>query len=67
MECREQTAVDWIVAPEEPASPGACMMHGMLYAASSNLVREGSYAKVFCQPHGTVRHSFATGKLPTVE
>jgi hypothetical protein len=24
------------------------MMHGMLYAASSNLVTAGSYAKVFC-------------------
>ncbi len=46
--CLEQTAVAWIVAPERPASPSGCMIHGMQYAASSNLVGEGSYAKVFC-------------------
>jgi hypothetical protein len=46
--CSDQTAVAWIVAPEHPASPSGCMIHGMQYAASSNLVTEGSYAKVFC-------------------
>jgi hypothetical protein len=47
-ECRKETAVDWIVAPEHPSSPAACMAHGTLYAASSHLVGEGSYAKIFC-------------------
>lgn len=46
--CHEPTAVSWIIAPDHPASAGACMRHGMLYAASSQLVTEGSYAKVFC-------------------
>jgi hypothetical protein len=46
--CGDRTAIAWIVAPEQPASPGGCMIHGMQYAASSNLVTQGSYAKVFC-------------------
>ena len=46
--CGDQTAIAWIVAPEQPESPSGCMIHGMQYAASSNLVTEGSYAKVFC-------------------
>ena len=25
-----------------------CMRHGMLYAAESHLVSDGSYAKIFC-------------------
>jgi hypothetical protein len=47
-ECRDATAVSWILAPEQPDSIGGCMRHGMLYAASTNLVLEGSYAKIFC-------------------
>jgi hypothetical protein len=47
-ECRKETAVDWVIAPEQPPTITGCMMHGTLYAASSHLVGEGSYAKVFC-------------------
>ena len=47
-QCHEPTAVAWIVSPEHPSSASGCMMHGMLYAASSRLVTEGSYASVFC-------------------
>jgi hypothetical protein len=47
-DCHKPTAVAWIVAPETPPSATGCMMHGMRYAASSNLVTPGSYAKVFC-------------------
>jgi hypothetical protein len=46
--CSEGTSVAWVVAPEHPESIGACMRHGMLYAAESHLVTGGSYAKVFC-------------------
>jgi hypothetical protein len=46
--CHKPTSVAWIVAPESPASASGCMMHGVLYAASSNLVTPGSYAKIFC-------------------
>ena len=46
--CGDQTAVAWIVAPEQPSSASGCMIHGTQYAASSNLVTQGSYAKVFC-------------------
>ena len=49
-ECRQLTAVDWIAAPEAQRSLTGCMRHGLLYAASSHLVTEGSYAKVFCVP-----------------
>lgn len=47
-QCQELTALAWIVAPDHPPSVSGCMTHGMLYAASSNLVAAGSYAKVFC-------------------
>ena len=47
-QCQEKTAVAWVIAPEPQSSPTGCMMHGMLYAASSRLVTPGSYAKVFC-------------------
>jgi hypothetical protein len=47
-ECREPTAVDWVIAPSHPNSVSGCMIHGMQYAAESNLVIAGSYAKVFC-------------------
>jgi hypothetical protein len=47
-QCQEQTAVAWVIAPEPQSSPTGCMMHGMFYAATSRLVTEGSYAKVFC-------------------
>ena len=59
-ECRELTAVSWIVAPEQPSSIPGCMRHGMLYAASSNLVTAGSYAKVFCSTRQTFAGSSAT-------
>ena len=46
--CGETTSVAWIVAPEHPESIVGCMRHGMLFAASTNLALEGSYAKIFC-------------------
>ncbi len=46
--CGETTSVAWIVAPEHPGSIVGCMRHGMLYAAESHLVSNGSYAKIFC-------------------
>ena len=58
-ECQKATAVSWIVAPEHPPSLGGCMRHGMLYAATSNLVKEDSYAKVFCSTGTTAGRSTA--------
>jgi hypothetical protein len=52
-DCAEKTAVVWMQAPEDQPTAGACMMHGMFYAASSNLVTPGSYARVFCTPGGS--------------
>jgi hypothetical protein len=46
--CEQDTAAAWIIAPEHQATAGDCMRHGLLYAASSGVVIEGSYAKVFC-------------------
>jgi hypothetical protein len=59
VKCREPTAVAWIVAPESQSSVSGCMMHGLLYAASSRLVTAGSYAKVFCRAE-----AHAGGDLP---
>ena len=47
-ECVERTAIAWVVAPEHPDTAGGCMRHGMLYAARSNIVVKGGYAKIFC-------------------
>ena len=58
--CREATSVAWVVAPEHPASIFGCMRHGMLYAAESHLVTEGSYAKVFCSSRATAGKSTAS-------
>ncbi|MGH6924245.1 MAG: hypothetical protein ACRED5_10955 [Propylenella sp.] len=57
--CQKATALSWIVAPERPASLGGCMRHGMFYAATSNLVKEDSYAKVFCSTGTTAGKSTA--------
>jgi hypothetical protein len=58
-QCQQATAVSWIVAPEHPPSMGGCMRHGMLYAAESHLVTQGSYAKVFCSTRTTAGKSAA--------
>ena len=58
-ECVQATAVSWIVAPEHPDTASGCMRHGMLYAASSNLVVSGSYAKIFCSTGTTAGKAHA--------
>ncbi len=58
--CGDQTAVAWIVAPEQPSSASGCMIHGMQYAANSNLVTKGSYAKVFCTAAGAPGRTIPT-------
>jgi hypothetical protein len=57
--CGETTSVAWIVAPEHPESIVGCMRHGMLYAAESHLVSDGSYAKIFCSQGTRVGNSTA--------
>ena len=57
--CGEVNSVAWVVAPEHPTSMAGCMRHGMLYAAESRLVTEGSYAKVFCSSGTTAGRSTA--------
>lgn len=59
-QCQQPTAVSWIIAPEHPASLSGCMRHGMLYAAESNLVSKGSYAKVFCKSGQTAGNTAAS-------
>lgn len=46
--CNQQTAVDWVAAPEQQIGLGECLIHGEEYAANSRLVRDGEYVKVFC-------------------
>lgn len=59
-DCREPTAVSWIIAPEAQGSATGCMVHGMQYAAMSHLVTAGSYAKIFCSPHAPRQHAEIT-------
>ena len=49
-QCNRETAVDWIAAPETSVGLAGCQLHGLQYAASSRLVKEGTYPKVFCRP-----------------
>ena len=51
-ECDQVSARAWIVPPDQAASLSGCMMTGMQYAASSGIVTQGSYAKVFCRAGG---------------
>jgi hypothetical protein len=48
MKCQMNTATHVLHAPEASDSLTGCMMHGMQYAAESNVVTEGYYPKVFC-------------------
>jgi hypothetical protein len=51
-DCNRLTSVAWIKAPDLPGRtaelPLACMRHGLMYAAESQLVTRGSYLKVMC-------------------
>ena len=57
--CAQDTAVAWIAAPEHQNTIGGCMRHGMLYVASSGLVTEGSYSKIFCSAGRTASGTHA--------
>jgi len=47
-QCDRHTAVDWIPAPEQAEGLSMCAQTGYEFAAESNLVREGTYPKIFC-------------------
>lgn len=51
-DCQKDTAIDIFYAPpssDEGISLSGCARQGMLYAAESQLVKPGNYAKVICQ------------------
>ncbi len=50
VECGRPTAVHWIAVPEQARSQSGCLSDGLRFAASSHLVSDGSYPKVFCKP-----------------
>jgi hypothetical protein len=51
-DCNRETSVAWIKAPDLPGRSGelpiACLRHGMMFAAESQLVVQGSYLRVLC-------------------
>ncbi|ADZ71361.1 hypothetical protein [Polymorphum gilvum] len=53
-DCNQNTAQDWMVAPGT-FSLSYCMVHGQKFAAESHMVRNGEYAKIFCQSLTTTR------------
>jgi len=58
-DCQRETAISKFYAPEPQSSYSACMMHGMLFAAQSRMVKEGTYPKIFCVPFGAPKHKVA--------
>ena len=52
-QCDRHTAVDWIPAPEQAQGLGMCAQTGYEFAAESNLVKAGTYPKIFCSIGGT--------------
>jgi hypothetical protein len=51
-QCDRHTAVDWIPAPQQVEGLGSCAQTGYEFAAESNLVKEGTYPKIFCSAAG---------------
>ncbi|WP_417667377.1 hypothetical protein [Roseibium sp.] len=47
-DCNRDTALNWMVAPGNH-NLSYCMVHGQKFAASSGVVREGEYVKVYCK------------------
>jgi len=47
-DCNRDTALDWMVAPGEyPLSD--CRVQGQQYAATSGIVHDGEFVKVYCK------------------
>jgi hypothetical protein len=54
-DCQKATAVANVYAPEPANSMSGCLTTEMLFAAESNLVTKGTYAKIVCiPPHASV-------------
>ena len=47
-QCDRHTAVDWLSVTEQAEGLGMCAKTGFEYAAESNLIRRGTYPKIFC-------------------
>ena len=54
-DCQKATARDVFYAPPSDGGMVNCAREGLLYAAQSNLVTPGSYAKIFCEAGHRVR------------
>jgi hypothetical protein len=51
LQCDRASATDWVAAPEPQPSLGACMIHGVEYAAQSRLVVAGkTWPRIYCVP-----------------
>ncbi|WP_150522972.1 hypothetical protein [Roseibium sediminis] len=47
-DCNRETALSWMVAPGNHQL-AFCMINGQRYAATSGVVHEGEYVKIFCK------------------
>jgi hypothetical protein len=47
-DCQKATAQHVFYAPPSDASMVSCAREGLMYAAQSNLVTPGNYAKIYC-------------------
>jgi hypothetical protein len=47
-DCQPETSIDNFHAPGSQADFAGCLREGMLYAATSGLVTEGTYPKIVC-------------------
>lgn len=53
-ECNKDTALNWMVAPGQHQL-AFCMINGQRYAASSGMVHDGEYVKIFCKANDQFR------------
>jgi hypothetical protein len=54
-DCQKATAQHVFYAPPSDGSMVNCMREGLFYAAQSNLVTAGTYAKVYCAAHDRMK------------
>jgi hypothetical protein len=58
-DCQRATAQDVLYAPPSDGSMVDCAREGLMYAAQSNLVTPGSYAKIYCTMGDRLRQKAA--------
>jgi hypothetical protein len=55
-DCQKATAQHVLYAPPSDGSMVVCAREGLMYASQSNLIKPGSYAKVYCTAGDRLKH-----------